>query len=309
MIKLFIDGKEGTTGLKIAERLAGRAEFSVTALSDDLRKNPDARRDAIAQSDVTLLCLPDSAAVESVELARGTKARIIDASTAHRTTEGWAYGFPELSPKFRQDIQNGNRVAVPGCHASGFVSLVYPLVAAGVLPRDYPLTCHSLTGYSGGGKKMIAEYEAEGRSPLLDAPRQYALTQTHKHQREMKGVCGLDYSPAFNPIVGDFYSGMEVTVPLFTRLLNGKQSAESLHALLSRHYEGSALVTVAPLGAPSFLSAAEMSGSNAMKLYVCGDDERVALVALFDNLGKGASGAAVQCLNIMTGYAETAGLV
>ncbi len=312
MAKVFIDGQEGTTGLNIARRLAGRDDIQLLDISDSLRKDARERKEKLLEADIAILCLPDEAARESVQLAAESKARILDASTAHRTMTGWAYGFPELSKHHREAIQTGGRVSVPGCHASGFAAIVFPLIKAGVMPYDYPVVCHSVTGYSGGGKKMIAAYEANERSVVFDSPRQYALGQTHKHQPEMQAVCGLAEIPIINPIVSDFYSGMVVSVPLHTRLLNGKPGKNAIYELLVCHYHDEKLVQVLPLGAEEtlggFLPANGLSGRDVMEILVSGNDERVLLAARFDNLGKGASGAAVQCLNLMLGADELTGL-
>lgn len=313
MAKVFIDGQEGTTGLNIARRLIGRNDIHLIPIEDTLRKDAQERRRKMQEADVAILCLPDEAAREAVQLAQGLPLRILDASTAHRTHSGWAYGFPELSKEHREAIQKGNRVSVPGCHASGFTALVYPLVKAGVLPNDYPLVCHSVTGYSGGGKKMIAEYEAPERSQALLSPRQYALSQTHKHLPEMQKVCGLTDTPIFDPIVADFYGGMAVTVPLHARLLNKGITRRVLHELYSAHYQGEKLIRVLPLEAGEemggFLAANTLKGKDDMEILICGNDERLLAIARFDNLGKGASGAAVQCLNIMTWAEEFSGLI
>ena len=253
------------------------------------------------------LCLPDAAARESVSLCENEKVKIIDASTAHRTDPVWAYGFPELSAAHREKIAHSNRIAVPGCHASGFIALVYPLIAGGIAAPDYPFVCHSVTGYSGGGKKMIAEYEAEGRSPLLDSPRQYGLTQMHKHLPEMQAVCGLDYAPAFSPIVSDYYCGMCVTVPLFSRLLRKKMTVNELKSYFAEYYASHNFVKVTD--ADPYMAANALAGSNEMHISVVGNDERPLLLALFDNLGKGASGAAVQCMNIALGLDERTSLI
>ncbi len=312
MVKVFVDGQEGTTGLQIVKRLSGRKDISLISIPDDLRKDASQRKSRISDADIVLLCLPDEAARESVSLAEGMNVRILDASTAHRTAEGWAYGFPELSNAHREAVEKGSRVSVPGCHASGFAALVYPLVAAGLLPPAYPIACHSVTGYSGGGKKMIAAYEGRGRPVSYAAPRQYALSQQHKHLPEMQKVCGLAYPPVFCPIVSDFYSGMVVTVPLHLPLLQGSPSLSQVHEVLSAHYQGQKLVKVLPLGADQemqgFMSANELSGLDTMEILVAGNDQRAIVSSRFDNLGKGASGAAVQCLNLMLGMEETLGL-
>ena len=310
--KIFIDGKEGTTGLRIYERLATRPDLEILTLPEVLRKNPAARQEAIHKADIAVLCLPDAAAKESVMLASGSNTRILDTSTAHRVAEGWNYGFPELSAGHRNGIINGQYVAVPGCHASGFVSLVTPLTAAGILPHDAELSCFSLTGYSGGGKKMIAQYEANERSEQLDSPRQYALTQSHKHLPEMTCIPALKSMPLFAPIVADFYSGMEVTVPLHKSQLNVGFSLADVLDCLKSHYAGSPIVKVLdPQDVEEmdgFISANAMSGNDGMKMMVLGNEDRIQLVSLFDNLGKGSSGAALQCLNLMTGVDETLGL-
>lgn len=310
---IFIDGKDGTTGLRIFDRLADRADVNLITLEESRRKDPAARQECIHAADVAILCLPDAAARESVALAQGSKARILDTSTAHRTAEGWAYGFPELSSEHRDGIVHGRHVAVPGCHASGFIALVAPLVRCGLIPRDALLTCFSLTGYSGGGRKMIAQYEGGDRTADLDSPRQYGLTQSHKHLPEMQHVTGLNAAPIFAPIVADFYSGMEVTVPLFpSHLRCGKHPVEEITAALREHYFGSPVVKV--LGTEEtaalngFAAANALSGLDSMELMVLGNDERLQLVARFDNLGKGSSGAALQCLNLMLGAQETLGL-
>ena len=308
MTKIFIDGREGTTGLRIQQRLEGRKNIELLALPENQRKDPEARREKINSADIAFLCLPDAAAKESAALA-GDGVTIIDASTAHRTQPGWAYGFPELSPQHRAAIANGGRIANPGCHASGFIALVYPLVAAGILPRDYPLSCCSLTGYSGGGKKMIADYESEGRDPELDSPRQYGLGQQHKHLPEMQHIPGLAQPPLFSPIVADYYAGMEVTLPLHTRLLTGAPTLKQLHEAMAAHYAGQKLVKVLPFGeVPAFCGSNNLAGRDSMEIIVAGNDERALLISRFDNLGKGASGAAIQCMNIALGLDEAEGL-
>ncbi len=308
MFKVFIDGREGTTGLRITERIGSRSEIEMLTLSEENRKNPEARREMINRSDIAFLCLPDDAARESVSLCDNPDTVIIDASTAHRTVDGWAYGFPELSKEHRQNIASGKRIAVPGCHASGFVSLVYPLTAAGILPKDYPISCFSLTGYSGGGKKMIADYEENGET-ALKSPRQYATGQSHKHLKEMKHVTGIDFPPVFSPIVSSFYSGMEVTVPLHLSLLNGVKATDIADAY-RKHYEDSLFVRFNGYsGENVFLSTDVLSDRDSMEISVYGNDDRIILVSRFDNLGKGASGAAVQCMNISLGLPEDTGLV
>lgn len=310
--KVFIDGSEGTTGLRIHERLDNRDDIELLTIAPELRKDPAERSHLINSSDITFLCLPDSAAREAVALVTNPNVRIIDASTAHRTEAGWAYGFPELSAKHRKAIRTGKRIANPGCHASGFISLVYPLIAGGILPADYPVASFSLTGYSGGGKKMIAQYEASDRDAELDAPREYGLSQQHKHLKEMRLITGLSRAPLFTPIVSDYYSGMFVNVPLYTDLLNTTQTPESLQAFFADYYANEPFVKVMPLGAESemsgFLSGNHLSGYDGMQIYITGNENRIQLSSVFDNLGKGASGAAIQCFNIMTGCDETKGL-
>ena len=307
MKKVFIDGSAGTTGLRIYERLSAREDLTLLTLSEDKRKDPLARREALNESDVAFLCLPDDAAREAVAMLENPDTVVLDTSTAHRTADGWCYGFPELSPEREEAVKAAKRIAVPGCHASGFIALVYPLVEAGMLSPDTLLTCHSITGYSGGGKKMIAEYEAEGRDTLLSAPRQYGLTQTHKHLKEMAFVTGLKNAPHFSPIVSDFYSGMEVTVPLFASMLNGATRAD-VAALYAKKYSAPLLSYVEREDEGGFLSAAKLSLLDRMEISVYGNDERISLVARYDNLGKGASGAALECMNLVLGLPKEYGL-
>ena len=305
---VYIDGKEGTTGLQIYDRIGARDDITLLLIDEDKRKDPVERQKLMNAADLVFLCLPDAAAREAVTLVTNPATRIIDASTAHRTSPGWDYGFAELSPRNRAAIQASRRVANPGCHASGFIAIVYPLVACGLLPPDALLSCHSITGYSGGGKKMIAQYEAPDRPAELDSPRQYGLSQTHKHLPEMQKLCGLAYAPIFNPIVADFYKGMAVSVPLHSAWVGGR-SAEEVRQALAAHYEGQALVHVAPeVVCDGMLASNPLAGTNEMELCVCGNAERMTVVARFDNLGKGASGAAVQNMNLMLGFAEKAGL-
>lgn len=313
-VNVFIDGKEGTTGLKIFERFADRSDINIMQIDEDKRKDPAEKAKIINASDYTFLCLPDAAAVESVQLCTNSKTRIIDASTAHRTNPEWAYGFPELDASFRKKIAGSNRVAVPGCYASGFVSLGYPLVKSGIMPADYPVVIHAVSGYSGAGKKAIAQYEADGRNPELDSPRLYALTQTHKHLPEMKKIAGLEYEPVFNPYVCDYFQGMTVTVGLHARLLAKKVTASDVWEMFAAHYDGCRFVKVAGFMGEGvleepFIPANTLAGTNMMQIFVYGNDDRIMLTSRFDNLGKGASGAAVQCLNIMLGIDEAAGLV
>ncbi len=307
--KIYIDGQAGTTGLQIMDRLKSRSDIELLLIDDDKRHDDAERRRLMKAADLVFLCLPDQAAVEAVALAEGCGCRIIDASTAHRTDSNWVYGFSELSPAQKQVIQAANYVANPGCHATGLISAAAPLVQAGILPGDYPLTCYSLTGYSGGGKKMIAEYESEGRDSKLSSPRIYGLTLNHKHIPEMQKVCGLSEAPVFCPVVDDYYKGMATSILLHNRCLTGCPSTAEVHAALARHYEGSPLVSVAPLGYNEPMIAANtLAGKDTLTLIVCGNDRQTTVTALFDNLGKGASGAAVQNMNLMLGFGETAGL-
>ncbi|MBO5295687.1 MAG: N-acetyl-gamma-glutamyl-phosphate reductase [Clostridia bacterium] len=306
MAKIFIDGSAGTTGLRIRERLSERDDIELILLSEEKRKDTEARREALNSADVAFLCLPDAAAIEAVSLVENPNTAIIDTSTAHRTAIGWEYGFAELSGR-RERIATSKRIANPGCHASGFVALVEPLVRAGVISSDAALTAYSLTGYSGGGKKMIAEYEADGRDVLFDAPRMYGLSQKHKHLPEMSAICGLANAPIFCPVVAPFYSGMEVTVPLFAKELGG--DIERIREIYREYYTGGLVGFVENADEGGFLSAAALSGRDDMQITVCGNDDRILLVARFDNLGKGASGAAIQNMNILLGVDETTGLV
>ncbi len=305
MKHVFIDGSAGTTGLRIHERLADRKDLSLIILPDELRKDENARREALNAADIAFLCLPDAAAREAVALTTDPHTVIIDTSTAHRTAEGWTYGFAEIGGR-RNQIAGSIRIANPGCHASGFVSLIAPLVENGLLSKSAALSCFSLTGYTGGGKKMIAEYEAEGREPLLDAPRQYGLTQAHKHLPEMAAICGLDNAPLFCPIVADFPCGMEVTVPLFAHQLKG--TAEDVKAVYKSYYATGLVRYIEDASEGGFLSASAMAGRDDLQVTVAGNADRILLVARFDNLGKGASGAAIQNMNIVLGVDEATGL-
>ncbi len=304
MAKIFIDGSAGTTGLRIYERISERRDIELINLGEELRKDVSARRDAINAADIVFLCLPDAAAVEACGLAENENTVIIDTSTAHRTAEGWAYGFPEIKG-FGEKIASSKRIANPGCHASGFIALVAPLVQEGILPAGAELSCFSLTGYSGGGKKMIGQYETSCGDMLLEAPRMYGLTQKHKHLPEMSMVCGLSKEPVFCPVVAPYYCGMEVTVPLFADSING--SAEDIKALYKDYYKGG-LVGCGDASEDGFLSAAAFSGRDDMQVSVFGNGERILLVSRFDNLGKGASGAALQNMNIVLGLEQSFGL-
>ena len=307
MTKVYIDGSAGTTGLRIRERFASRTDVEVLTIPEELRKDTATRQKLMNESDITFLCLPDAAAIEAEALVTNPNVRVIDTSTAHRTAAGWCYGFPELSESHREALKSAKRVAVPGCHASGFNALVYPLVAGGILPADYPICCYSITGYSGGGKTMIADYGAEDRPVELDSPRQYGVTQQHKHLREMKAIPGLAMEPIFAPIVSDYYSGMVVSIPLYSHLLAIPQTVESMKQYYKEYYAGQTMVRVAD-EVPGFIAGNGFSGKDTMEILVSGNDERILLAARFDNLGKGASGAAIQCMNIMLGLPENTGL-
>ena len=310
--KIYIDGKDGTTGLQIYDRLAARSDIDLLLIDEDKRKDPAERKKLMAAADIVFLCLPDAAAVEAVALAEGTNARIIDASTAHRTAPGWVYGFPELKKGQREAIAKAKYVANPGCHATGFIAIAAPLVQAGVLPADADLCCFSLTGYSGGGKKMIAQYEAAEKGEALYSPGLYGLGQNHKHLPEMQKICGLTKPPVFTPIVDDYYKGMATTVPLHMDQLTGVSALHEVWQVLADHYAGEKLVRVAPEGAGDLggkLYGNAKAGDNDLTLVAAGNDETFTITALFDNLGKGASGAAVQNMNIMLGFEETAGLL
>ena len=314
LTKIFIDGKEGTTGLKIFERFKDRADLEIIQIDEEKRKDPEERKKLINSSDFTFLCLPDAAAVEAVSLAENPNVRIIDASTAHRTNTDWAYGFPELSAAHREKIKNSNRVAVPGCYAGGFISLVYPLVSNNFISPDYPVTCYAVSGYSGAGKKAIAVYESEDKPYGHNSPRQYALTQQHKHLPEMQKICGLSEKPIFIPLVCDYYSGMVVTVPLFPKLMEKRYTPDEIVTMLKDHYKNQPMIKVYDFMGEEvlpdgFLPANTLSGKNHLEIFVYGNEDRIVLSSRFDNLGKGASGAAVQCLNIMMGIDETTGLL
>ena len=313
MKKVFIDGSEGTTGLRIFERFEGRDDIEILKIPSELRKDPDEIKKYINASDITFLCLPDAAAREAVAMVENENTIIIDTSTAHRTEEGWAYGYPELSPKHRKAIQNGKRIAVPGCYATGFITIAYPMIAKGMLPKDYPVAAFAMSGYSGAGKKTIAVYEADERDKELDAPREYALTQNHKHLKEMQKITGLARTPLFSPLICDYYSGMVVTLQFYADMLNGNPTPEKVHELFETYYKGEQFIKVMPFGKEAeyngFLAGNTCSGWDGIEIYVTGNDDRVLVSTRFDNLGKGASGAAVQCLNILLGCEENKGLV
>lgn len=307
--KVFIDGQEGTTGLQIDERLGARDDIELLLIDPEKRKDTAERKALLNAADLVFLCLPDAAAIEAVGLIENEKTRVIDASTVHRTDAGWVYGFPELLAGQRQRVKYAKRVANPGCHATGFLAAAAPLVAMGVLPKRYPTTFYSLTGYSGGGKKMIAEYEGAGKAEALFAPRIYGTNLKHKHLPEMKALSGLDHSPVFCPIVDDYYKGMATCLMLHNAQLAGAPGAEDICELLTRYYEDQGLVTVAPFEQSGhFLAANALAGTDRLELSVWGHEEQTIVVAQFDNLGKGASGAAVQNMNLMLGFSETEGL-
>ena len=312
--KVFIDGSEGTTGLRIFERFQGRDDIEILKIDPELRKDPAERSKMINSSDITFLCLPDVAAREAVSLVDSSNDHvvIIDASTAHRTEPGWAYGFPELSDAHREAISKGNRIAVPGCYASGFISLVYPLIASGILPKDYPVSSFALSGYSGAGKKTIAVYESEDRPSEFASGREYALTQQHKHLKEMKAITGLTRTPLFSPIIDDYYSGMVVSVPLYADMLSKKVTPADLLSFYREYYKGQKFIEVAKdddeTAASGFLAGNGLSGWDGLKIYVTGNEERIVVSSQFDNLGKGASGAAIECMNINLGCDAAKGL-
>lgn len=307
MKKVFIDGSAGTTGLRIFERLSNRCDIHLIVLPEEERKDRAARARALNDADAAILCLPDDAARESVSLIENPDTVVLDSSTAHRTAPGWAYGFPELSEEHEKTVRTSKRIAVPGCHAGGYIALTAPLTKAGIIPAGTHLTCFSLTGYSGGGKKMIAEYEAENVPDTFHAPRQYALAQSHKHLPEMAAQSGLP-APVFCPVVGDFYSGMQVTVPLFSEQCAPGTTPEKIAEAYRRTYTGKVVSYADKIDENGFISAASMAWKDSMKITVSGNSERMLLIAVFDNLGKGASGAAVECLNMVLGEEPTMGL-
>ncbi|MBR7133278.1 MAG: N-acetyl-gamma-glutamyl-phosphate reductase [Clostridia bacterium] len=308
MKKVFIDGSAGTTGLRIAERLESRKDITLIKLSEENRKDIEARRSALNSADIAFLCLPDAAAVEAVSLIENDNTVIIDTSTAHRVNPDWAYGFPELSADFEEKIKNSKRIANPGCHASGFIALIYPLIESGIISKDTLLSCFSLTGYSGGGKKMIAEYEDMEKDWHLEAPRQYGITQSHKHLPEMQKVTGIENAPAFIPVVSDFYSGMEVTVPIFASQLNDGFTADDVRKTYREKYQGSIVKYTEDFAENGFVSANALEMKDSMEISVSGNEDRILLIARYDNLGKGASGAAVECMNIVLGADKKEGL-
>lgn len=310
--KVFIDGSSGTTGLRIFERFSVRDDIELITIDPELRKDPEEKKKIMNQADIVFLCLPDDAARESVSLVENENVIVLDTSTAHRTNPDWTYGIPELNAGQRDKIKNAKRIAVPGCYATGFISMCNPLVAGGIMPKDYPVVTYAVSGYSGAGKKAIEQYQAEGRPEELDAPRVYALTQQHKHLKEMQKITGLADTPIFTPMVCDYYSGMVVCLPLYSKLLNGIQTPETIHTYLTDYYKDQQFIRVMPFGKEAdtngFLSGNSRSGWDGLDIYVTGNKDRIQVTACFDNLGKGASGAAIQCMNIVLGCDEAKGL-
>jgi N-acetyl-gamma-glutamyl-phosphate reductase len=312
--KIFVDGQEGTTGLKIHDYLSKRDDVEILQIPSEKRKDVDARGDFINRSDVTFLCLPDTASMESSALVENEKTCVIDASTAFRTHGEWAYGLPELCPDQRKVIRNSKRITVPGCHATAFVLLVHPLVRSGIMQPDYPTTCFSVTGYSGGGKKLIETYETK-HTPALGSPRHYALGMSHKHLPEMKVRSGLSETPVFCPVVGDFYKGLAVTVFLHPGRLAKRVGPRDIHGLLADYYQGERFIQVKPYGQDAenldngYFDVQACNDTNRADIFVFGNEERVVLITRLDNLGKGASGAAIQSMNVHLGIEETKGLV
>jgi N-acetyl-gamma-glutamyl-phosphate reductase len=309
--KVFIDGQEGTTGLRIVDRLSNRKDIEILKIEGENRKNIEARSEKIKQADISFLCLPDAASMEIVSAVPET-ARILDASTAHRTNPQWVYGLPELCSEQKSKIKNSNRVAVPGCHATGFIVLTKPMIVSDLCAADYPFFCDSITGYSGGGKIMIAEYDDKHRAEELSSPRHYGLTQQHKHLKEMKAMTEIAFDPIFLPTVSDFYNGMLVTIPIHTRLLQTKTTAEQIHEIFKEYYKDSKFIEVMDFGFEiknGLVASNSLADKDNLQIFIYGNDERVLLTARYDNLGKGASGAAIQCMNIMLGLPEDEGLV
>lgn len=309
MTKVFIDGSQGTTGLKIFKRFESRNDIELLHIDESKRKDAKARAEMINSSDITFLCLPDNASIEAVSLVENNNVKIIDTSTAHRTNNDWAYGFPELDKSFREKIANSNRIAVPGCYASGFNSIVYPLIKHGLIQPDYPVICYAMSGYTGAGKKGIEEYEDKNRDTELDSPRQYALSQEHKHLKEMKAISGLSRVPFFAPHICDYPCGMVVSIPIFTDMLTKKLTPSDMQKIFSEHYSNEKFVKVRELGyTQGMISANAFDGRDDMEIEINGNDDRILITSRFDNLGKGASGAAIQCMNLALGIDEATGL-
>lgn len=309
MTKVFIDGSQGTTGLKIYNRFNNRDDIKLLRIDEDKRKDKKERAKLINESDITFLCLPDAASIEAISLVENDKVKIIDTSTAHRTNPDWAYGFAELDKTFREKIGSSNRIAVPGCYASGFNSIVYPLISNAIMPKDYPITCYAVSGYTGAGKKGIAQYEDKNREKELDSPRQYALTQEHKHLKEMKAISNLERTPIFAPHICDYPCGMVVSIPIFTDMLTKKMTKADIREFFAQHYKGEKFIKVRKTGySESMIGSNNFAERDDMEIEISGNDERIVITSRFDNLGKGASGAAIQCLNIALGIDETTGL-
>ena len=311
--KVFVDGQEGTTGLQIHDRLSGRSDLIILEIDPEKRKDPDTRRELLNEADIVFLCLPDQAAKESVALVSNPETRIIDASTAFRIADGWTYGLPELGRHQREAVASSVRVSNPGCHATGFILALYPLVKQGIVPADYPVTCCSVTGYSGGGKKLIEKYKNGANEETVHFPRHYALGLSHKHLPEMQKMTGLNYPPLFTPIVSNFYKGMAVSIPLFSRLLGKQVTAPVLRDLLAEYYASEHFVKVMPFSSEEYLDNGffimeSCNNTNHIEIFVFGHDDQILLLSRFDNLGKGASGAAIQNMNIMLGLDECTGL-
>ena len=312
--KIYVDGQEGTTGLRIHEYLSKRTDLEILKIDYEKRRDIDERRKFLNEADLVFLCLPDAAAKEAASLIKNDRTKVIDASTAHRIHKDWVYGLPEMGREQRERIRDSKRVANPGCHSTGFILLVYPLIKLGILPRDYPLTCTSVTGYSGGGKSLIAKYEDENAPDSINSPKPYGLNLKHKHLPEMKVIAGLDYEPVFLPIVANFYKGMAVSVPIAVRKLNKKAGAEDVQKMMAEFYKDEKFIRVMPYGDDSlledgkFLNPEACNDTNRVEISVFGHEEQILLTARFDNLGKGASGAAVQNMNIMLGFDEDIGL-
>lgn len=310
--KIFVDGQEGTTGLEIHDYLSNRKDMEVLSIEPENRKNIEARRTLLNEADIAFLCLPDAAAKESVSLVSNSKTRIIDTSTAHRTDIKWTYGLPELNKNQREIISNSHRVAVPGCHATGFIISLYPLVKQGIVSKEYPVTCYSVSGYSGGGKKLISWYKNNHLSNI-NTPKPYALRLNHKHLPEMQKITGLVYPPVFTPIVSNYYKGITVSIPLLSRFLNKKYTVSDIHKILSQYYTSEHFINVLPLDVDNYLEDGYLdieacNNTNRIDILVSGNENQILLTARFDNLGKGASGAAIQNMNLMLGLEEKTGL-
>lgn len=310
MKKVFIDGSQGTTGLKIYKRFENRDDIEILHIDPEKRKDPSERAKMINGSDITFLCLPDEASIEAVKLVENDNVKIIDTSTAHRTNPEWAYGFPELDDSFREKIKLSNRIAVPGCYASGFNSIVYPLVHNGIIDAAYPLTCYAMSGYTGAGKKGISQYESDERDTELDSPREYALTQQHKHLKEMRAISELARTPIFAPHICDYPQGMVVNIPFYTDMLLGSASLEGIYEMFKKHYDGERFIKVREPGYPQpMIGSNNFENRDDMEILINGNDEKIIISSRFDNLGKGASGAAIQCMNIALGLDENTGLI